>query len=99
VLQPGAGVRLRREAIPLSRSLRALARKRDVSPLEWALGGGEDFELVLTVPKKHWAALEQVGSDHKVLITAVGEVTEAPDILLDDDDVSSRFKGFEHFRR
>ena len=98
VLQPGAGVRLRREAIPLARSLRTLARKKNVSPLEWALGGGEDFELVLTVPKKHWAALEQVGAEHDVLITAVGEVTKSPGILLDDDDVSSRFKGFEHFR-
>ncbi len=39
-------------SLPISRALKMAGRFWGISPLEWCLGGGEDFELIWTVPKE-----------------------------------------------
>jgi thiamine-monophosphate kinase len=63
----GTGALIHREAIPISRATRLWARKARRDPLALALGGGEDYEILFTVPRRRerllaaWPAEEESG--------------------------------------
>ena len=72
-----SGARLDVEAIPLS----AEARERfgDDAALEFALTGGDDYELCLTVPHDCAAELERIAGHWDCAITRIGvPVTTLP---------------------
>lgn len=67
--------------------------------LEWALYGGEDFELVLCLPALLAKELVQRSGNGAAII---GEVTRSPDIAVLDRDHANRIlldrrQGFQHF--
>lgn len=93
------GARLEQAQFPLSPGFsRALAE--DSSFFELALGGGEDYELLFTVPADKEHLLSTVVAD--VPVTRIGTVTEADQgFLLVDEAGQARTlkaKGFNHFR-
>lgn len=71
----GCGIALRTEQIPISPDAVELASQRGGTPLEHALGDGEDFELLLAVAPK---VAEQMLADQSldVPLTIVGECVE-----------------------
>jgi len=57
-------------------------QKRGLNPLQLALNGGEDYELLFTVPKRLISQLpRKLGS---LPITLIGEITRSKKILLKD---------------
>jgi thiamine-monophosphate kinase len=48
--ESGCGLVVRTEQVPVSAAARELAARSGRSPLDHALGDGEDFELILAVP-------------------------------------------------
>jgi thiamine-monophosphate kinase len=73
--ESGVGAVLRAEAVPIDPAARRLTDGR--SPLEHALGDGEDFELVLAVAPEDAARLLAAQPLPGVPLTEVGEVVEA----------------------
>ena len=73
--ESGCGAVLRAEAVPIDPAAHRLADGR--SPLEHALGDGEDFELVLAVAPEDAARLLATQPLTGVPLTDVGEVVEA----------------------
>ncbi|MDL4841947.1 thiamine-phosphate kinase [Aquibacillus rhizosphaerae] len=71
---------------------------------EWKLFGGEDFELIGTVPKKDWDIVKKVAESTKTKVTAIGYVTDYTDsnpnvFLHEDKDVSILDKsGYTHLK-
>lgn len=96
---PGAGVNLWSNSIPISRSVRQLAKEYHVSPLKWALGGGEDFELVFSFRKAQYGKLMKLAQDNDLAISVVGEVIDSGGISLDGHELEDDVRGFEHFCR
>ncbi len=94
----GVGAKVDRQKIPIPHIFREL-----VSPetaLDWALYGGEDFELVLFLPMDHAELLvEKIGNGAAI----VGITTESTDIWLTDssgiypDIILKLDRGFQHF--
>lgn len=94
----GVGAAIARTQIPLPP-----ISNRLVSPeqaMEWALYGGEDFELVLCLPPEPAEALvEQLGEDAAI----IGEITTGEDVWLKDstgnyaDEKLTQSRGFQHF--
>lgn len=74
----GAGAVLWEEALPVSAALSEAAAAAARDPLEWALHGGEDYELLLTAPPGSVRALQEVvrraGGG---ALTPVGEIVPA----------------------
>ena len=69
-------------------------------PLDLALHGGEDYELLFTVPKKLAARLPHHLGD--IPTTAIGEITQEKKVLLVDANGQSKplqAKGWDPFRR
>lgn len=72
-------------AIPISEALSQYALEVGLSPLSLALGGGEDYCLLLTVPASRGAELEREFQEKfKRPIWKVGEITKEQEILLLD---------------
>ncbi len=69
--ESGCGAVLRAEAIPLAEDAHRLADGR--SPLEHALGDGEDFELVFAVSADEGRRLVQTQPVAGIILTAIGE--------------------------
>jgi thiamine-monophosphate kinase len=77
-----------------------LERNRGVDPLQLALHGGDDYELLFSVPKsKANRLLRSLGG---VAITPIGEITQTPEVMIADGNDRSRVlepRGWDPFRR
>ncbi len=68
------GAEIHADALPLSSQLRAFARQDKTDPLNIALRGGEDYELLFTAPAKHHQNVLRVSEQTRVPITCIGEI-------------------------
>lgn len=94
----GVGATLDQALIPIDPALKQWVSAEQA--IDWALYGGEDFELVLCLPideAKAW--MEQVKGS-----AIVGQITSDPEVKLIDssgqfsDQILSLEQGFQHFR-
>jgi thiamine-monophosphate kinase len=92
----GANIRL--DKIPISRKTHKIARELGQDPLRLALEGGEDYELLFTLPGKE---VEKFIAGMKFPLSLIGEITgKKREILLLDKDGQSyplTARGYEHF--
>jgi thiamine-monophosphate kinase len=96
----GVGARIHTASLPLSEALRAAEKHLEKTALEYALAGGEDFELLLAVAPAYVetvrAAIEATGTS----LTQIGEVLRsglyftAPD---NSGDMTITARGWDHF--
>lgn len=83
------GATLRVADVPVPQALEELSRVLGIDPLEQALHGGEDYELLACLPPDAVApAQEQIRDRFGTTLTPIGEVT-------DDGLVAVRFDGTE----
>lgn len=54
----GVGMELDERAIPIADETRAAAKAAGSNVIDWALYGGEDYELVGTIAPEHWTTLQ-----------------------------------------
>ncbi|WP_202962862.1 thiamine-phosphate kinase [Tumebacillus flagellatus] len=98
-----SGVRLvlEGESVPLHESVRRYAASRGQDPLEWALFGGEDYQLVGTMKPEGVAPLTALFAKNALSITVIGRVDEAgtPGVTLVRNAQKQELKprGFNHF--
>ncbi|MGO9591903.1 MAG: thiamine-phosphate kinase [Candidatus Acidiferrales bacterium] len=97
------GARVWAERIPrvdTASSLPKFARKLKLDPLEMALHGGDDYELLFTVPRRLAKSLRSAPEFRD--ITAIGEIERRKQILLVDSDGHTRElkpSGWDPFRK
>ncbi|MGL5065155.1 MAG: thiamine-phosphate kinase [Microcoleus sp.] len=92
------GARIERSRVLIPRAIEQIVSPQ--TALNWALYGGEDFELVLCLPSDLAEKLVQrLGTSSAI----VGEITDGSEILLIDntgiyaDEKLAIAKGFQHF--
>ncbi|WP_130859522.1 thiamine-phosphate kinase [Gracilibacillus phocaeensis] len=72
---------------------------------EWSLSGGEDFELIGTIPEKDIPVLEKVAAAINIPVTLIGRVEEADKhqvgVWLHEQDQVNKLDhtGYTHLRR
>jgi thiamine-monophosphate kinase len=69
--------------------------------LPYVLAGGDDYELVFTVPPALRAAAHAAARASETPITRIGQIEAAPGLRLVDaqgNAVASRFASFDHFK-
>jgi thiamine-monophosphate kinase len=100
-LASGVSARIELAAVPVAEPLRAGAASLGLDPLELALGGGEDYELVATLdPSDAEAARRVLDERFGVTLTTVGTIIEGEGLVAVGDDgretpLGSR--GWDHF--
>src|SRR5690606_6739783 len=60
------------ERVPVSEALRKLARPEQV--LEWALSGGDDYQLCFTVPPARTLEVEELTRQGKLTAKVIGQI-------------------------
>ncbi len=95
------GCEIYSEAIPLSGELRALANEARCDPLQWALAGGEDYELVFTAPEERFSKALSSLAEREAPATRIGVVAHASKgtrlIAPDGRAESLEGLGYDHF--
>lgn len=94
----GVGARLEASRIPTVR-VPKIEQQRGIDPLLMALHGGDDYELLFTVPRRKWKHIPH--AFHGLPLTAIGEITSKRSLLLVDGtgrSVPLPNRGWDPFR-
>lgn len=70
----GVGAEIEAAALPISSALRAYATAHRIDPVELALTGGEDYELLFTVPPRKEQALRQLSQRMACRLSCIGRI-------------------------
>ncbi len=95
----GVGARVDIAHLPVSDALRQAAKDMGRDPLDFALDGGEDYELLLAVPPQDAKSVQAAIEDTGMACVVVGEVIKSGLRLLTPDgerDLPAR-GGWDHF--
>ena len=90
-------INLDKDKIPLSEETIRLGERLGTDPFNWALDGGEDYELAGTIPPKEWEKIKD-----KWPVTEIGGVHEkgAGRVFIKSKNNKALLipKGYDHFR-
>jgi thiamine-monophosphate kinase len=94
----GTGAHVDVARLPLSRALTAVAgaqRARD-----FALGGGDDYELLVSIPPAHFDALASRAGALNLTLTVIGELRRGNEVqwALEGRPYAPAVAGYSHFR-
>ncbi|MEM1589964.1 MAG: thiamine-phosphate kinase [Candidatus Bathyarchaeia archaeon] len=87
--------------VPVAAEAVEFAELNGLDPLELALYGGEEYELVLTINPKHWDKAEEAVKRVGGTLIMIGRVVAQKRVLLEFEGKKRviKPKGWEHFRR
>src|SRR5262249_53548228 len=95
------GARVDVDAIPVSEATRTVARALGVDPLDWALSGGEDYELLFTATPERAPDLARLVTERAgTPVHRIGEIHAAAEgVRFHDRHGRPRAvaPGFDHF--
>ncbi len=94
----GLGAVIEVESLPLSPALVELAG--DSRAREWALTGGDDYELCFTVPPGHEQAMHSAMAAAAVPVTRIGKLVSEPGVRCLDasgHEIAVTGGGYSHF--
>lgn len=91
----GVGALVYRDRIPVSDETERCARKCGGDPIEYALNGGEDYELVFTLREESLKKIKL-----QTPLTVVGRILDKKEgVMLSDSGIRIPLKGgYDHFR-
>ena len=99
--ESGVGARIALDRLPLGSPVREAARALGTDPLDWATGGGEDYELLLTCEPSAVLSLAEVlrgATDTRLTVIGAIEGPEATVTYVDArGEPVARRAGYEHF--
>ncbi len=92
----GCGLEIHAASLPLSAALRALGLQR---AREFALTGGDDYELCFTVPERHLARLQADLPPRQWGYTRIGTVCAelGARVMGEDGELAVSAGGYDHF--
>jgi thiamine-monophosphate kinase len=93
----GLAARVSVERLPLSAAMRAAVSAEQ--SLDWALAGGDDYELLLAVPAKRFAEVKAAADRLNLLLTAIGELSAGAGVTWSRNgkEFVPGVSGFDHF--
>ena len=96
----GVGAVVDAAAVPVHPGARRWFVREGVDPIDAALRGGDDYELLIAAPRRHRRGLRLLARLFQgVPVTRIGELTKAPDLVLRTPDGDRALPpGYQHFR-
>jgi thiamine-monophosphate kinase len=100
--ESGVGALLYAETIPLSPELELLAGSSGFDPLDLALSGGEDYQLLFIVPAENEQGIEKFFKEHDFTLPShIGEIGQGSGIRMmkaNGSVAELKARGFNHFK-
>ena len=95
--QSGCGATIYAGKLPIDYQTVAVAEEFKISPATFAMNGGEDYELIFTLPLQAFDAIKASRT-----ITIIGHITDDPgliQIVLDSGQAAEvEAQGWQHFK-
>lgn len=87
------------ERLPLSQALQAVASSQQQAR-DWALGAGDDYELLLAVPPSRLDALVAAAVRLNLRLTIIGELRRGNGVTWawQGEPITPQVRGYDHFR-
>lgn len=87
-------------ALPIHPTLKEFCMATELSAVELAIEGGEEYELLFAAPSEAEDALRQVSEQYQVPISRIGKVIDKPEFVLvsETDTKIELSQGYVHFR-
>ncbi len=100
-LSAASRVGFRIDNLPIPDICKQFAATNDLDPVDLALYGGEEFELVVTFPAKKWTIVSEMVQQVGGSLIRIGEVVEEPEKVLhmNGEEREIEPKGYEHFSK
>lgn len=92
-----SGKRLVITRIPMDAGLEEFAKTNRLDPIDLVFNGGEEYEIVATVPKKSLGKLKQIAKKSGTDLIEIGRVERGSGVFLNDHKISIRDRGWSHF--
>ncbi len=94
----GLAAHIEVERLPLSAALLSFASLPQAR--EWALSAGDDYELLMTVPRSRYQQLHDLAAGFGLRLTRIGELRAGGGVTwsMDGADIRVAAAGFDHFR-
>jgi len=88
------------DELPIAREAERFAEDNNIDPVELALYGGEEYEIVLTVRPNLWSAAEKAVRRVRGTLLQIGTVTAKRSVLFKMNGKKRTIKprGYEHFK-
>lgn len=89
------------ERLPIAPATRAVAALAEIDPVDWALSGGEDYELVFTVPAERAAATARaIAASAMTPISDIGTILDARLLVVRERGMTRATSqaGWDHLR-
>jgi thiamine-monophosphate kinase len=95
----GVGATIDASLVPIDPAARAWFESHGTDPVTASMVGGDDFELLFTVPKKRAGRLRAVKSAARgVPFTRIGELTASRELVIVRNGTAEPLpQGFQHF--
>jgi thiamine-monophosphate kinase len=95
----GVGAIVRSSLIPFSPATSLLCQQKP-DLLETVLTGGDDYELLLSIPKETLPLIKEIAQQEQIFLNVIGEITAGKNIEVFDllnKNYPIVVKGFQHF--
>jgi thiamine-monophosphate kinase len=96
----GVGAKVEEKLLPLAEGFREKAVSYSDDPLEFAISGGEDYELLFTSPSAYGSQVVSLLRQEKLAVTRIGEIVAGTGLsFIKENGVPRRLEkvGYDHF--
>jgi thiamine-monophosphate kinase len=97
----GVGCRIEEARIPVHAAAKEIALEKKGRATDLAMSGGEDFELVFTIPPEHREMMEAAARKIRLDITAIGKIArleEGRSLVLENGKIAPwPQSGYDHY--
>lgn len=95
--ESGVAARIDIERVPVSTALNKVGEAEQIA--DWALAGGDDYQLCFTVNAQNLPRVQKLIADGKLHATAIGEIVKGSGVtcLLEGEVFEPKRTGYNHF--
>jgi thiamine-monophosphate kinase len=88
------------DSLPITKYVQDFAEKNELDLLELVMNGGEEFELVFTIPQSKWNTASHMAANQKIMLTAIGRVKEGSGVVWQSngEEIQVLPTGYDNFR-
>jgi thiamine-monophosphate kinase len=98
--ESGVGAEIYLDKLPINKELKRLAPESGKTPEEFILYGGEDYELLFTVPASDVTSVcRDIHDRAQTSVAEIGRITEKKDVVVwrGDEPLPLPRRGYDHF--
>jgi thiamine-monophosphate kinase len=95
-----SGLQFLIDRLPCTTEIINFSEAHGIKLLDLVMNGGEEFELVLTIPQTKWELASRIAAEHDIELISIGRVKEGTSVIWQsrDGEIQIPPTGYDNFR-